>query len=112
MTEETVKWLFNNGLAVAIIAAIFLGVHRGGKAFMELVLVPMKNAAIAYFQGQTENLEKSNITQQKLGQTMDRVCEELSETRRDVAAIKANTQQCPKQLFGHGQANHSEKPNG
>ena len=112
MTEETMKWLFNNGLAVSIIAAIFIGAYRGGNACMTLVFIPMKDGLLAYFQGQTENTAKSTETQQKLGKTLDRVCEELSETRRDVASIKANTQQCPKQLAGHGHPHQPEKSSG
>jgi cell division protein FtsB len=100
VTEETMKWIFNNGLAVAIIAAIGFACWRGANSFFQLVLLPLKDAAVAHLSSTNKYLEATNETLEKTNNTMDRVCQELSDTRLDVAQIKANTARCQ---FGRGE---------
>jgi hypothetical protein len=95
MNDETLKWIFNNGLAVSIIVAIFYGIWAGAKALFTVVLIPMKDAAISLFHSQTENLEeqstmmrKQGEMMEKQGETMNLVCFELRECRQDIAHIK------------------------
>ncbi len=94
MTEETMKWLFNNGLAITILFAIGFGIWRGSNAFMAHVLLPLKDAAVAHLSSTNRYLEATNETLEKTNQTMEKVCFELSDVRRDVAQVKANTNQC------------------
>jgi hypothetical protein len=108
MTEETMKWLFNNGLAIVVLASIAYGGVRGGKAFLTVVLVPLRDAGISLFHSQTQNLQEQSKMMQKQGEmmekqgetmertndTLQRVCNELTDARRDVAAIKAQTERC------------------
>lgn len=114
MTEETMKWLFNNGLAILVLVAIAYAVAKGWKAFFTLVLIPLKDGAIGLFHSQTKNLEAQSAMMEKQGEmmekqgetmertnaTMEKVCTELSETRRDVALIKARTEQCNRSFMG------------
>jgi hypothetical protein len=108
MNEETMKWLFNNGLAILVLVAIAYAVAKGWKAFFTLVLIPLKDGGLSLFHSQTKNLEAQTNMMQKQGEmmekqgetmdktnaTMERVCAELSETRKDVALIKSRTEQC------------------
>lgn len=94
MTEETMKWLFNNGLAITILFAIGFGLWRGSNAFMTHILLPLKDAAISHLSSTNKYLEATNETLAKTNQTMEKVCFELSDVRRDVAQVKANTNQC------------------
>jgi len=94
MTEETAKWLFNNGLAVAIVFGIGIYARAGFKAFFSMVLLPLKDAAIAHLQSTTQHLDATNKTLIKTGETMDRVCSELRECRNDIAHIKTQTERC------------------
>jgi cell division protein FtsB len=94
VTEETMKWLFNNGLAITILFAIGFGIWRGSNAFMAHILLPLKDAAVAHLSSTNRYLEATNETLEKTNQTMEKVCFELSDVRRDVAQVKANTTQC------------------
>lgn len=108
MTEETMKWLFNNGLAICVLVAIAYAVAKGWKALLTIVIIPLKDAGIALFQSQTKNIEaqstlmhkqgemmeKQGETMEKTNETLQKVCAELSETRRDVAEIKSRTEVC------------------
>ncbi len=98
MSEETMKWIFNNGLAVAIILAILYGLWKGSTAFFSMVLVPLKDAAISHLQSTTQHLDATNKTLEKTGETMDRVCSELRECRTDIAHIKTQTDRCRSAL--------------
>ena len=98
MSEETMKWIFNNGLAVAIILAILYGLWKGSTAFFSMVLVPLKDAAISHLQSTTQHLDATNKTLEKTGETMDRVCSELRECRTDIAHIKTQTDRCRSTL--------------
>lgn len=94
MTEETMKWLFNNGLAILVLVAIAYAVAKGWRAFFAMVLVPLKDAAIAHLQSTTVHLDKTGETMDKMNTTMERVCTELSDCRKDVAEIKSKTEVC------------------
>ena len=95
------KWQVIIHLVFIISVAIAYAVAKGWKAILTMVLIPLKDAGIALFQSQTKNLEaqsammeKHGVTMEKTNETMQRVCTELSETRRDVALIKAQTERC------------------
>lgn len=94
MTEETAKWLFNNGLAVAIVFGIGIYARAGFKAFFSVVLIPLKDAAIVHLQCTTQHLGETNKTLVKTGETMESICSELKECRNDIAHIKSQTERC------------------
>jgi septal ring factor EnvC (AmiA/AmiB activator) len=94
MTEETAKWLFNNGLAVAIVFGIAFYARAASNAFFTAVILPLKDAAIAHLQSTTQHLDATNKTLVKTGETMDRISNELRDCRTDIAHIKTQTDRC------------------
>jgi septal ring factor EnvC (AmiA/AmiB activator) len=101
MTEDTMKWIFNNGLAVTIVIGVSFAVWRGCNAFFSTVVVPLKDAAISHLQSTTQHLDATNRTLQKTEQTMDRVCLELRECRTDISHIKQQTNRCGVHQINH-----------
>jgi uncharacterized protein YdgA (DUF945 family) len=88
MSDQTIQFLLNNGVAVALLAAILFGVYMIGKAIakamerlFEHVAIPLKNAAIDHLERTNRHLEKTSEAIDSLRTTIEHIDRKLPPIR-------------------------------
>ena len=84
MSEQTIQFLLNNGVAVAVLIATGWGVYqlakvvaKGIREMFAQVAIPLKDSAIAHLEKTSQYLEKTSDAIDSLKGTLDRIDKKL-----------------------------------
>jgi prefoldin subunit 5 len=84
MSEQTLQFILNNGVAVATLVAVGFGLYLLGKAVVRgldklftHVLVPMKDAVLKHLEDVSEYLQKTTTAIDSLQGTLEKIDKKL-----------------------------------
>lgn len=73
MTEQTIQFLINNGVAVGVLFAVLYGAYKGGKILLEHVALPLKDAAVKHLDDTSKHLERNADALDGLKCTLEKI---------------------------------------
>jgi hypothetical protein len=71
MSEQTIQFIINNGVAFAVLCAVLYGVYRAGKIILEHVALPLKDAAVKHLEDTSKHLDKTAIHLERNADALD-----------------------------------------
>ena len=84
MSEQTIQFLLNNGIAVVMVVALLYGFYLAGKTFVAAmkalfvdVVLPMKDSLVRHFDNMSEYLQKTSKAIDSLQCTLDKIDKKL-----------------------------------
>jgi hypothetical protein len=59
MSEQTIQFIINNGVAFAVLCALLYGIYKFTKILLDHVAIPLKDAAVKHLEETSKHLDKT-----------------------------------------------------